>query len=103
MSVPRTASIGAACLLAMATLNAAPRPDASPSVATIAQAPPPLQAAVRRVWETSAEVQAARAELTAAQARAHAAGQPLYNPSLSLEAENADVDRRTAGISRPGD
>ncbi|KRE89225.1 transporter [Frateuria sp. Soil773] len=54
---------------------------------------------MRRVWAASPDVQAARAGLAAAQARAQAAAQPLYNPSLSLEAENADVDRRTAGIS----
>jgi cobalt-zinc-cadmium efflux system outer membrane protein len=48
-------------------------------------------------------VQAARADLDAAQARARAAAQPLYNPSLSLDAENADANRRTAGISLPLD
>jgi cobalt-zinc-cadmium efflux system outer membrane protein len=58
---------------------------------------------VRRVWQASPEIQAAQADLEAARARARAAAQPLYNPSLSLDAENADVNRRTAGISLPLD
>jgi cobalt-zinc-cadmium efflux system outer membrane protein len=60
---------------------------------------PRLQEGVRAVWKISPEVAAVRAELDAVQARARAADQPVYNPSISLEAENADVDRRTAGVS----
>src|SRR6185312_12336669 len=63
----------------------------------------PLQAAVRRVWESTPELDAAWAELEAARARARAAAQPLYNPSLGFDAEHADVDRRTAGLSLPLD
>jgi cobalt-zinc-cadmium efflux system outer membrane protein len=58
---------------------------------------------VQRVWQASPEVQSAAAELEAARARARASAQPLYNPSVSLEAENADVRRRTVGISLPLD
>ncbi|WP_426689065.1 TolC family protein [Rhodanobacter ginsengiterrae] len=58
---------------------------------------------MRRIWQVSPEVQAARADLDAARARARAAAQPLYNPLLSFDAENADVNRRTAGISLPLD
>jgi len=60
---------------------------------------PSLRQALRSVWNESPDVQAARADLNAAQARARAAAQPLYNPTLSLDAENADVNRRTAGLS----
>jgi cobalt-zinc-cadmium efflux system outer membrane protein len=105
MSVLRSVPIGAVCLLYAAMLSAAPVSQPSPPV--VAPAPSlassPLQEAVRRIWQGSPEVQAARADLDAARARARAAAQPLYNPSLSLDAENADVNRRTAGISLPLD
>lgn len=104
MSVFRSVPIGAACLLYAALLSAAPVPPLSdPPPAAGTRAPSllssPLQDAVRRIWQASPEVQAARADLDAARARARAAAQPLYNPSLSLDAENADVNRRTAGLS----
>lgn len=101
MSVPRSVPIGAVCLLYAAMLSAAPLSDQPSAIVALpaSLAASPLQDAVRRVWETSPEVQAARADLDAAKARARAAAQPMYNPSLSLEAENADVDRRTAGVS----
>jgi cobalt-zinc-cadmium efflux system outer membrane protein len=63
----------------------------------------PLRAAVQEIWNKSPEVQAAAAELEAARARARAAARPLYNPSLTADAENADVNRRTVGISLPLD
>ena len=84
MSIYRAALIGAACLL-----------HAMAAGATT----PSLRDAVRSLWDTNPEVQAARADLEAARARARAADQPLYNPSVSLEAENADVNRRTANVS----
>src|SRR5699024_923331 len=100
MAVFRSVLVGAACMLFALALQAAPRPDqvpsppSSPTVATTV--PNALQTAMRQVWEVSPQVQAARAELDAARARAQAAAQPLYNPSLDLSAENADVNRRTA-------
>ena len=105
MSVLRSVPIGAVCLLYAAMLSAAPVSHPSPPVVATAPslASSPLQEAVRRIWQASPEVQAARADLDAARARARAAAQPLYNPSLSLDAENADVNRRTAGISLPLD
>ena len=105
MSVFRSAPIGAVCLLYAAMLGAAPVSHPSPPIGPLptALASSPLQEAVHRIWQASPEVQAARADLDAAQARARAAAQPLYNPSLSLDAENADVNRRTAGISLPLD
>jgi cobalt-zinc-cadmium efflux system outer membrane protein len=59
----------------------------------------PWRESIRVLWMTNPDVQAARADLDAAYARARAADQPLYNPALALEAENADVDRRTAQLS----
>lgn len=93
MSFVRAALAGAVCMLSVSVLRA--MPAASPTDAPN----PSLQQAVRALWQSSPEIDAARAERDAAQARARAAAQPVYNPSLSFDAENADVDRRTAGVS----
>jgi cobalt-zinc-cadmium efflux system outer membrane protein len=100
MSVSSSVPFGAVCLLYAVALSATPFFDQPPAVVASALSPAssPLRDAVRRVWEISPEVQAARAELDAARARADAAAQPMYNPTLSFEAENADVDRRTAAV-----
>ncbi|WP_458071261.1 TolC family protein [Rhodanobacter sp. BL-MT-08] len=100
MSVLRSVPLGAVLLLACA-LGATPSaPLSATSVGTATAAPSPrLRDALAHVWKASPEVEAARAELDAARARAQAAAQPIYNPSLSLDAENADVDRRTVGVS----
>lgn len=84
MSIYRVALIGAACLLCAMAAGATT---------------PSLRDDVRSLWDNNPEVQAARADLEAARARARAAAQPLYNPSVALDAENADVNRRTAGVS----
>ncbi|HET6912382.1 MAG TPA: TolC family protein [Rhodanobacteraceae bacterium] len=62
-----------------------------------------MRAAAQEIWNKSPEVQAAAAELEAARARARAAARPVYNPSLTADAENADVNRRTVAISLPLD
>ncbi len=105
MSFFRSVPLGAVCLLYAAMLSAAPvSPPSIPAVSRpTSLASSSLQDAVRRIWQASPEVQAARADLDAARARARASAQPLYNPSLWLDAENADVNRRTAGISLPLD
>jgi cobalt-zinc-cadmium efflux system outer membrane protein len=101
MGLFRSVPTGAVLLLYAALLPATPQSERSPATAvgTAAVASAALQSAVRHVWEASPQVQAARADLDAARARAGAAAQPLYNPELALDAENADVDRRTAGLS----
>ncbi|HVI55725.1 MAG TPA: TolC family protein [Luteibacter sp.] len=91
----RAAPWGAVCVFLAATVSASPYQGDPPALPP----PPALQAALRALWSKSPQVQVAAAELRAAQARARAAAQPLYNPSVQLEAENADVDRRTAGAS----
>ena len=63
-------------------------------------APPAIVAALHEVWSRNPSVQAAEAKLAAARAQSEAAAQPLYNPELELAAENADVDRRTVGLSQ---
>lgn len=96
MFLLRAAPWGAVCVFLAAAVSAAPFqtiPPASPIP------PPALQAAIRDLWASNPQIQVADAELRAAQARANAAAQPVYNPSLQLEGENADVDRRTAGAS----
>ncbi|MDO1528754.1 TolC family protein [Fulvimonas sp. R45] len=107
MSAFRSVPLGAVCLLFAAACAATPqfegRDALAPSTRPSPLAPPALAEAVRRLWNSSPDIQAARAELEAARARARAAAQPLYNPSLALDAENADVDRRTTGISLPLD
>jgi cobalt-zinc-cadmium efflux system outer membrane protein len=95
----RPAPFGAACLLSVVAQCAQSAPLVPPQSAGAAVIPPRLHDTLQWVWKSSPEVQAARAELEAARARARAAVQPIYNPALTLEAENADVDRRTAGIS----
>jgi outer membrane protein, heavy metal efflux system len=96
----RAAPLGALCVWLGACAFTNPV-FAAPALAT--QPPPDLQAAIRTLWATSPQVQAAEAELRAARERARAAAQPVYNPSLQLDGENADVDRRTVGASLPLD
>lgn len=96
----RSVPFGAACLLYAVAFSAAAfsqsPPPAPPAPTSMASAP--LRQAVRSVLRASPEVAAARADLDASRARERAAAQPLYNPTLSFGAENADVDRRTTGI-----
>ncbi len=97
MSFLRTALMGAVCMLSVSMLQAMPAQQATPKSTEIPS--PSLQQAIRAVWSESPEVEAARADLDAAQARARAAAQPIYNPTVEVGAENADVNRRTAGLS----
>ena len=96
MFLLRAAPLGAVCVFLAATVTASPHQGDPPSAL---RPPPALQSALRDLWTNNPQVQVADAELRAAQARARAAAQPLYNPSVQLEGENADVDRRTVGAS----
>jgi outer membrane protein, heavy metal efflux system len=84
----RAAPLGALCVLLGASAAAH---AAGPSSAVLG--------AIRELWASSPRVQAAEASLRAAQERVGAAAQPVYNPSLQVDGENADVDRRTVGAS----
>lgn len=87
----KTAPFGVACWLAANALAAAPATE-------IPLAAPVVRAAVASVWQTNPELAVAAARRDAARARAGAAAQPLYNPELVVDVENADVDRRVVGI-----
>ena len=59
-----------------------------------------LSAFVRAVVDANPKVNAARAALDASVALEGAAGRPLYNPQLELEAEDAEIETRALGISQ---
>ena len=61
---------------------------------------PELSAFVRAVVDANPQVNAARAALDASVALEGAAGRPLYNPELEIEAEDADSETRALGISQ---
>ena len=63
-------------------------------------ADPALARFVQAAVEANPRVQAARTALEASSAYRDAASRPLYNPELSLEAENSDTDTRALGISQ---
>ncbi|NNE88783.1 MAG: TolC family protein [Silicimonas sp.] len=66
----------------------------------IAPADPALTRFVQSAVDANPRVQAARLALDASGAFRDAASRPLYNPELSLDAENGDVRRRALGISQ---
>lgn len=72
--------------------------DATATGAT--RADPTLIQFVQTVVDSNPRVQAASAALDASGARRNAASRPLYNPELSLDAENSDTDTRAVGISQ---
>ncbi len=70
------------------------------SAAGDTRADPALIQFIQSVVDTNPRVQAARAALDASGAYRDAASRPLYNPELSLDAENSDTDTRSIGISQ---
>ena len=64
------------------------------------RADPALVRFVQSVVETNPRVRAAQLALNASASLRDAASRPLYNPQLSLDVENADVDTRAVGISQ---
>lgn len=61
---------------------------------------PALRQLLSETLEQSPGVQAARAAVEAAEARARGADQPLYNPELELDAEQAETRTGTLGLSQ---
>ncbi|MDQ7074234.1 MAG: TolC family protein [Gammaproteobacteria bacterium] len=59
-----------------------------------------LRQFIQQLWQQSPELAAAKAAIEAARAQAHAASQPLYNPSLQLDAERSDISSATLGLSQ---
>ncbi|MDE0154123.1 MAG: TolC family protein [Gammaproteobacteria bacterium] len=70
------------------------------TVATLSPPSPALVEFVRTVIAANPRVQAARSAVNASGALQSAAARPLYNPELELEAEDADADTYTLGISQ---
>lgn len=64
------------------------------------RADPALVRFVQEMVDSNPRVRAARASLEASGAYRNAAARPLYNPELSLEAENAGAEIRALGISQ---
>ncbi|MEX1827621.1 TolC family protein [Luteibacter sp. CQ10] len=92
----RAAPRGALCvLLAASAMTGAGAAETT----ALPLSPPAVRRAIRELWDTNPQVQAAEATLRAARERTRGAARPVYNPSIQLEGENADVDRRTAGAS----
>jgi cobalt-zinc-cadmium efflux system outer membrane protein len=73
---------------------------AEPAAPGAVRADPALIQFVQTVVDANPRVQAARAALEASSAFRDAASRPLYNPELSLDAENADSETRALGISQ---
>ncbi|MFT3904678.1 MAG: TolC family protein [Steroidobacteraceae bacterium] len=71
---------------------------ALPLQAQDAAAPPALSAALREVLSQAPTLAGAAAQWQAARAELQAAARPLYNPELTLEREQADVDTTAVGI-----
>lgn len=62
-------------------------------------APAPVRAALQVAWRQHPTYRATEAQLAAAQARLDAAGEPLYNPELVVDADDEGTDRTaTAGL-----
>ncbi len=81
-----------ACVVIIGQLLCAPAVSASPVFA--------LSALVREVSISHPGVRAAQAALAAARARARAANQPLYNPQLGLDVEEAAESSQALSLSQ---
>jgi len=62
--------------------------------------PQRLSAFIQQIWQQHPEIAAAQARLEAARAQAEAAGQPLYNPELELDAEKTDINTFSIGVNQ---
>lgn len=79
---------------------ALPLQAAFSQVTAAEQAPTALTNLVKEALDASPEPARARAAVEAARARHRAAGRPLYNPELAIEAERSDVNTTTAGVQQ---
>ena len=70
------------------------------TAATLSPPSPALVEFVGAVIAANPRVQAARSAADAGGALQSAAARPLYNPELELEAEDAEADTYTLGISQ---
>jgi cobalt-zinc-cadmium efflux system outer membrane protein len=99
MSISLCLRIGAVLLFFLVAPTLAHSQSVGPGPDTSGQLPENAQAALQAAWARHPTAEVASRELGAAQARARAAGQPVYNPEIEVGAERADVDTVEAGIS----
>lgn len=59
-----------------------------------------LRIFIQKVWAESPAIQGSQAAVEAARSRAEGAGRPIYNPSLTLDAERTDVNTTSIGFSQ---
>jgi len=86
--------------LILANPGFAQQPEVNASPAVTAKSSVELSAFVRAVIDSNPQVNAALAAVDASRAYEAAAGRPLYNPELELEAEDADSKTRALGLSQ---
>lgn len=60
----------------------------------------PLNDFINQVLEDNPAIQAAESNVAAAKAREHASGQPLYNPELSAQKQNALENQTSLGLNQ---
>ncbi len=61
---------------------------------------PAIDDLLRQVWESHPGIQAAQSAIDAARARSKAAGKPIYNPELEVDAERTAVNTISVGINQ---
>lgn len=83
-------------LLSFAAIGTAAAQDEPTTLRTS----PALRQLLSETLEQNPGVQAARAAVEAAEARARGADRPLYNPELELDAEQAETRTGTLGLSQ---
>lgn len=90
-----------ACALGIPLVLTAAEIERASAYATSAQSA--LAALIVESLDANPRLLAARAAVDAAQARARAAQQPLYNPELALDLEHAEADTGALGINQTVD
>jgi len=73
---------------------------ALPSWAAPPSTSPAIDDLLRQVWESHPGIQAAQSAIEAARARSTAAGKPIYNPELEVDAERTAVNTLSIGINQ---
>ncbi len=61
---------------------------------------PAIDDLLRQAWENHPGIQAAQSAIDAAHARRKAAGKPIYNPALDIDAERTAVTTLSVGINQ---
>ncbi len=96
----RTPNCGLALILGSLVITPCAGLADNSAAAIPSRADPALVRFVQTVVDMNPRVQAAQSALHVSDSLKNAASRPLYNPLLSLDAENADIDSRSIGISQ---